>query len=149
MSASEQATGIHPKQLDVSFLAGAVLASATLNVPQGARGLVVVFSNEGTARFDPGTRFVAEVLEQSGLATLALDPLVPCTENEVIGVVSWLRRESFTAQLPLGLLASHDCARPVTSAAVVLNLPSAVLTETAAANAAELAAEQFLRRLTV
>jgi putative phosphoribosyl transferase len=148
LSSPEGATGIHPQQLEVSFVAGDAVASATLNVPPPAKGLVVLFASPGSSRFDAGPRFIAEVLEQAGLATLSLDPLGNCGVGEVQGVIEWLRRESFTAALSVGLLASGVVARQVIAAAQALELPSVVLTEgEPAAKAAELAVEQLLQCL--
>lgn len=145
---TETASGLHPRALDVSITAGSTVVHGSLNVPVGTRGLVVLFGSDGTSRFDRGPRFIAEVLEQAGLATLALDPMQPCTEAEVMGVLAWLSRQSFTTSLPVGLLSPRDCARAVSSSAVLLGLPSVILTENEPLQrAAELAAELFLSRL--
>jgi hypothetical protein len=146
---TENASGVHPRALDVSISAGSTIVHGTLNVPVGTRGLVVLFGSDGSSRFDPGPRFTAQVLEQAGLATLTLDPMQPCSETEVIGVLAWLSRQSFTASLPVGLLSRRDCARAVAGAAVLLGLPNVLMTEAEPLQkAAELAAELFLSRLT-
>lgn len=144
----EAASGLHPRALDVTFTAGSSVVHGTLNVPIGSRGLVVLFGSDGTSRFDRGPRFIAEVLEQAGLATLALDPMQPCTETEVMGILEWLSRQSFTTSLPAGLLFPRDCARAVSSSAVLLGLPTVLMTENEPLQkSAELAAELFLSRL--
>lgn len=148
LTPAENASGIHPRQLEVSFVAGRTTVHATLNVPVGAQGVVVLFASARGTRFDRGARFVAEVLEQAGLGTLALDPLDPCTENEVIGVIAWLRQQSFTAALSVGLLSRPDSARAVAGAGALLGLPHALLAQNEPTEkAAELAAELFSRRL--
>jgi dienelactone hydrolase len=53
--------------------------SATLGVPEKARGLVIFAHGSGSGRRSPRNRFVAASLNQAGLATLLLDLL---TEDE-------------------------------------------------------------------
>jgi len=51
----------------------------TLTVPDGASSLVLFAHGSGSSRHSPRNRFVAEVLQQAGLATLLFDLL---TEDE-------------------------------------------------------------------
>jgi putative phosphoribosyl transferase len=53
----------------------------TLRVPPAARGLVIFAHGSGSSRRSPRNRFVAEVLERDGFATLLMDLL---TEREAI-----------------------------------------------------------------
>jgi hypothetical protein len=139
---AEQALGIHPRLLDVTVPTGDALVAATLNVPSGARGVVALFAPAGRSRYEAPSCFFAQVLEQAGLATLTLDALETVRGDEPKRVVDWLRSESFTASLPIGLLAfANDLSLAVPRVTAWL-----VSTEEAPL-AAELASEFFLERL--
>src|SRR5207249_3428832 len=72
-----------PVQRDVKFPIGAGLLDGTLAVPRGARGLVVFAHGSGSSRLSPRNRFVAERLQNAGLATLLTDLLtVPEEERD-------------------------------------------------------------------
>jgi dienelactone hydrolase len=60
----------------------------TLSIPEGATGAVVFAHGSGSSRHSPRNRFVAESLQERGLATLLVDLLTPAEE----------RVDSFTAQ---------------------------------------------------
>lgn len=66
-------TGEMTLQLDSKRL------GATLNVPGAAHGLVIFAHGSGSSRHSPRNRFVAESLNERGIATLLLDLL---TEDE-------------------------------------------------------------------
>jgi hypothetical protein len=142
-SRAEQVLGIHPRALDLILLIRDSLVRATLNAPLGARGVVAVFAPPGSSRFDAPSRFFAQVLEQAGLATLSRDSLESPRGDEAEQVVSWLASESFTAGLPIGLLAFE----PSVSLDVAGVRAQLLSTETNA-RAAERAAELFVQRLT-
>jgi putative phosphoribosyl transferase len=80
-----------------------------LTIPAGARGLVLFAHGSGSSRHSPRNRFVAQALNQGGLATLLLDLLTPQEEqldvltaelrfdigllaHRLVGVVDWLGR---------------------------------------------------------
>jgi hypothetical protein len=141
-SRAEQALSIHPRALDLILLIHDTLVRATLNAPIGARAVVAVFAPPGTSRYDAPARFFAQVLEQAGLATLSLDALEAPHGDEAVHVVDWLSSESFTAGLPIGLLAFERSLR--------LDVPGAraqlVSTDTTP-RAAERASESFVQQL--
>src|SRR4051812_47029023 len=79
---------------------------AFLDVPPGARGLVVFAHGSGSGRFSPRNRAVAGVLVEAGLATLLMDLLtadeeaedrwsarlrfdIPLLARRVIGAIDW------------------------------------------------------------
>lgn len=65
---------------DVAIAAeGGAEIKGTLRVPDAARGLVIFAHGSGSGRHSPRNRFVAEVLEEGGIATLLIDLL---TESE-------------------------------------------------------------------
>lgn len=141
---AEQVLGIHPRALDLILLVRDTLLRATLNAPLGARGVVALFAPRGTSRYDAPTRFFAQVLEQAGLATLSLDPLEAPHGDEAEHIVSWLSSESFTAGLPIGLLAFDSN--------LTLGVPGArahLVCKETSARAAEDASELFVKELLV
>lgn len=58
----------------------------TLDVPEGARGVVLFAHGSGSSRHSPRNRFVAGVLREAGLGTLLLDLLTP--EEEAIDQIT-------------------------------------------------------------
>ncbi|MHB8875112.1 MAG: dienelactone hydrolase family protein [Myxococcaceae bacterium] len=54
---------------------GGVHLEGALGLPPGARGVVVFAQGAGSSRFSPRNRFVAEVLQRAGLATVLFDLL--------------------------------------------------------------------------
>ncbi|MFN7133316.1 MAG: phosphoribosyltransferase family protein, partial [Myxococcales bacterium] len=54
----------------------------TLQVPGGARGIVLFAHGSGSSRFSPRNRFVADVLRRAGLGTLLIDLLTPQEEGQ-------------------------------------------------------------------
>jgi len=96
----------------------AILEGA-LNIPEGARGIVLFAHGSGSSRHSPRNNYVARVLNQSGLATLLIDLLTP--EEEAIyetrfdigllttrleSVVEWLEDKN----LSIGLFGSSTGA---------------------------------------
>jgi hypothetical protein len=139
---AEQALEIHPRGLDVTVPTGDALLAATLNVPPGARAVVAIFAPAGRSRYDSPSCFFALVLEQSGLATLSLDGLDSPRGDEVKRVVDWLRSESFTSTLPIGLLAFGS-----EPSLAVSRVKAWLVSEAKEPRAAELASEYFVSRL--
>lgn len=66
-------------QRTASGSCGQMLRDAILTVPDASTGIVVFAHGSGSGRLSPRNRFVARVLNQSGLATLLVDLL---TEEE-------------------------------------------------------------------
>lgn len=105
---------------------GAVLPG-NLDGPQTPAGIVLFAHGSGSSRFSPRNRFVAERLNQAGLATLLFDLL---TEEEhrydqvtaelrfdigllsmrLAGAVDWTGREPALASLPVGLFGASTGA---------------------------------------
>lgn len=61
---------------------GAVSLAGDLVLPEGARGIVAFAHGSGSSRLSPRNRFVADALNQVGLATLLFDLLTPAEERE-------------------------------------------------------------------
>jgi dienelactone hydrolase len=94
-----------------------------LTVPAGATGIVVFAHGSGSSRHSPRNRFVAQTLEQRGLATLLIDLLTPEEEardqytaelrfdigllaGRLVAIVDWLGGQPSAARLRLGLFGA-------------------------------------------
>ena len=66
---------------EVRVLAGPVTVAGHLTIPENPTGIVVFAHGSGSSRHSPRNRYVAEVLNQAGLATLLFDLLTPAEER--------------------------------------------------------------------
>ena len=57
--------------------AGEVSLDGDLDLPDGARGIVLFAHGSGSSRLSPRNRHVARLLNEAGLATLLVDLLTP------------------------------------------------------------------------
>jgi len=108
---------------EVRVLAGPVTVAGHLTIPENPRGIVVFAHGSGSSRHSPRNRYVAEVLNQVGLATLLFDLLTPAEErnranvfdierlaNRLVDVTGWLARDPDTASLPVGYFGASTGA---------------------------------------
>ena len=120
---------------EVAIDAGEVTLQATLTRPDGARGVVAFAHGSGSGRHSPRNRYVADVLNQAGFATVLADLLTEEEEKvdlrtrhlrfdigllagRVTGVVDWLNATPDTRALHIGLFgASTGAAAALVSAA--------------------------------
>jgi putative phosphoribosyl transferase len=82
---------------EVGLRVGPVELAGRRTVPEGASGLVVFAHGSGSSRHSPRNRYVAEVLNQAGLATLLFDLLTAAEEPQ--------RARVFDIELLAGRLA--------------------------------------------
>jgi putative phosphoribosyl transferase len=119
----------------VKILARDVSLDGNLDIPEGARGIVVFVHGSGSSRFSPRNQFVAFFLRQSGLATLLFDLLTAEEEVEderygryrfdiemladrLTGVTDWLMMQRRVTGLRPGYFgASTGAAAALVSAA--------------------------------
>jgi putative phosphoribosyl transferase len=73
-------TASQNEQKSVSVPAGSVVLDADLVLPARATGIVLFAHGSGSGRKSPRNRYVAEVLQHGGLATLLLDLLTSAEE---------------------------------------------------------------------
>jgi putative phosphoribosyl transferase len=66
----------------VQIRTGKVILEGDLSIPAGAQGLVLFAHGSGSSRFSPRNHFVAQVLQEGGLATLLFD-LLTTGEEEI------------------------------------------------------------------
>jgi len=108
---------------EVRVLAGPVAVAGHLTIPETPRGIVVFAHGSGSSRHCPRNRYVAEVLNQAGLATLLFDLLTPIEERNranvfdieglagrLVDVTGWLARDPDTASLPVGYFGASTGA---------------------------------------
>ena len=108
---------------EVWVLAGPVTVAGHLTIPENPRGIVVFAHGSGSSRHSPRNRYVAEVLNQAGLATLLFDLLTPAEErnranvfdieglaSRLIDVSAWLASDPDTASLPVGYFGASTGA---------------------------------------
>ena len=129
----------------VKIQAGPVTLEGNLHLAEGAKGLVVFVHGSGSSRNSPRNMYVAEELQEAGLATLLFD-LLTLEEEEVdlrtrslrfdigllarrtIGAVDWLSQQPVTQSLKLGLFgASTGAAAALIAAAERPELVGAVV----------------------
>jgi putative phosphoribosyl transferase len=115
-------------------LPGATL-DGDLAMPSGATGLVLFAHGSGSSRHSPRNRYVADVLQQAGLATLLMDLLTMEEERidlvtrhlrfdidllgrRVVGATDWLAGQPEASALNLGYFgASTGAAAALVAAA--------------------------------
>lgn len=100
-----------------------VIMEGMLKIPKSAQGIVLFAHGSGSSRLSPRNNFVADTLNDAGLATLLID-LLSKQEDEIyqtrfdIGllterlniVIQWLRNQPHTQNLELGVFGSSTGA---------------------------------------
>jgi putative phosphoribosyl transferase len=123
----------------VTLSLGGVSLEGDLSIPAAARGVVLFAHGSGSSRHSPRNRYVAEVLQEAGLATLLLDLLTPDEEaidlrtrhlrfniallaERLVGATDWLTQHSETRGLRIGYFGASTGAaadRPEVVGAIV------------------------------
>lgn len=135
----------NPGNNEVVVDSAGVPLEGDLNLPAGSTGLVLFAHGSGSSRKSPRNRYVAEVLNRSGVGTLLFDLLTLQEEQidlrtrhlrfdigllaeRVIGAIDWLLRRDDTRRRKVGLFGASTgaaaalvaaAARPERVAAVV------------------------------
>lgn len=120
---------------DVDIALGPLRLQGILGRPEQAQGVVVFAHGSGSGRLSPRNRFVAEMLEQAGFATLLFDLLTAEEEDSerytrhlrfdigllaqrLLAVTQWLATQPTVAALPIGYFgASTGAAAALVAAA--------------------------------
>ena len=102
---------------------GPVSVAGHLTIPENPRGIVVFAHGSGSSRHSPRNRYVAEVLNGAGLATLLFDLLTPNEERDranvfdiellasrLVDVTGWLATQPDAASLPVGYFGASTGA---------------------------------------
>lgn len=115
MNGASQGRGDRVVRVD----AGPVTLEGNLSIPDEARGIVLFAHGSGSSRHSSRNRFVAEVLQKAGLATLLFDLLtsdeeavdlrtahlrfdIPLLAERVAGATDWVKEQSEIRQLRVG-----------------------------------------------
>jgi putative phosphoribosyl transferase len=112
-----------------------VILEGNLVIPAEAGGVVLFAHGSGSGRHSPRNRYVAQVLQEGGFATLLIDLLteeeeaidlrtrqlrfdIPLLARRLTGAIDWLRNSDATHTLPIGLFgASTGAAAALIAAA--------------------------------
>lgn len=114
--------------------AAGVELAGDLVLPPDPLGLVLFAHGSGSSRFSSRNRFVAEVLQRAGLATLLFDLLtaaeerrdrvdaalrfnIPLLSQRLIGAIDWVIDQPPLRALPLGLFGASTGAAAALAAA--------------------------------
>jgi dienelactone hydrolase len=106
---------------------GAIFLEGNLIIPANARGIVLFAHGSGSGRHSPRNRYVAEFLQQAGLATLLIDLLTADEEaidnqtmhlrfdigmlaERLTEVTRWLERNPDTKRLKVGYFGASTGA---------------------------------------
>ena len=122
-------------ELEVEIPAAGVLLHGNLAVPENASGVVLFAHGSGSSRFSPRNSFVAQALQDLGLATLLMDLLTEKEEaidlqtrhlrfdidllaGRLTAAVDWLGKNPATRELTVGCFgASTGAAAALVAAA--------------------------------
>lgn len=129
----------------ISIDIGPAKVHGDLVIPAGANGVILFAHGSGSSRLSSRNRYVAEVLQHGGFATLLLDLLteqeeqidqrtrhlrfdIPLLAERLTRAVVWLRLEPDTRSLPIGLFgASTGAAAALITAAERADVVRAVV----------------------
>lgn len=108
---------------DVAIPADQVQLAGHLTVPFADAPVVVFAHGSGSSRHSPRNRYVASVLQRSGLGTLLLDLLTPAEETDrgnvfdigllagrLTAALAWVRRQPHSTSSPIGLFGASTGA---------------------------------------
>jgi putative phosphoribosyl transferase len=133
------------EHLPVSVKVPSANLEGYLSVPTAARGVVVFAHGSGSSRHSPRNRYVADVLNEGGLATLLIDLLnadeqevdlqtsqlrfdIPFLANRLVAITHWLRNQPQVAGLQIGYFgASTGAGAALVAAAELPRLIHAVV----------------------
>jgi putative phosphoribosyl transferase len=142
---SDSHVGLAIEHLAVSVSVDSVTLEGTLSVPTGARGVVLFAHGSGSSRHSPRNRYVADLLNEGGLATLLIDLLtaneqevdmqtaqlrfdIPFLAKRLVVITEWLHRHPEVSGLEIGHFgASTGAGAALVAAAEIPRLVRAVV----------------------
>ena len=122
---------------DVQILSMGVRLEGIVSIPEEASGIVLFVHGSGSSRYSPRNQYVAQTLQEGGLATLLFDLLTPQEEQtdlrtqhlrfdinllarRTAGVLEWLDLQPYARELRIGLFGSSTGAAAALIAAAEL-----------------------------
>lgn len=128
---------INTENRSVQILSAGVRLEGTISIPDDPTGLVIFVHGSGSSRYSPRNQYVAQILQDGGLATLLFD-LLTVTEETIdlrtrylrfdvdllarrtAGVLEWLDLQPFAYGLKQGLFGASTGAAAALIAAAEL-----------------------------
>ncbi len=115
------------KQDTVAIKLGPISLEGNLSIPKNTEGLVIFSHGSGSSRFSPRNNFVAQALNNAGLATLLFDLLtadeeeidnrtrelrfnIPLLSERLISTTDWVSEFPATKDLNIGYFGSSTGA---------------------------------------
>jgi putative phosphoribosyl transferase len=141
----DRTSKIKVEDRSVQVPSGPISLEGHLRVPENAREVVLFAHGSGSSRHSPRNRYVAEMLNQAGLATLLIDLLTPDEEAEdsrqghlrfnidflaerLIDATEWIAQSQDIHHLKIGYFgASTGAAAALVAAAELGEVISAVV----------------------
>lgn len=124
---------MHLRPIAAHIPAGKVWLEGTLALPPQARGVVAFVHGSGSSRSSPRNVYVAETLQESGIATLLFDLLTRVEDRDydmrfniallterLLAAIEWMQKQPDTQGLPLGLFGASTGAAAALRAAAKL-----------------------------
>jgi dienelactone hydrolase len=142
---SQSSSGLAIEHAPVTVAVDSIYLAGDLNVPAAAEGAVLFAHGSGSSRHSPRNRYVADVLNEGGLATLLIDLLtadeqevdlqtaqlrfdIPFLARRLQTITEWLSRRPEIHDLKLGHFgASTGAAAALAAAADLPQFVSAVV----------------------
>ena len=104
-----------------------------LAIPENAHGLVIFAHGSGSSRLSPRNNFVADILQQGGIATLLIDLLsekedrvyenrfnIDLLTERLLQIIQWLKTQREAKGLPIGLFGASTGAASALKIAAAL-----------------------------
>ena len=121
----------------VQILSTGVRLEGIMSTPSNAKGLVIFVHGSGSSRHSPRNQYVAQTLQEAGLATLLFDLLTPEEEQvdlrtrhlrfdinllarRTAGVLEWTDLQPYAREFKIGLFGSSTGAATALMAAAEL-----------------------------
>jgi dienelactone hydrolase len=142
---AQGSTGVAIEHLAVAIPVDSIRLEGDLSVPTAASGAVLFAHGSGSSRRSPRNRYVADLLNESGLATLLMDLLtedeqevdlqtaqlrfdIPFLAKRLVAITQWLARHPEVAGLKIGHFgASTGAGAALVAAAELPHLVRAVV----------------------
>jgi dienelactone hydrolase len=119
------------KNIDIKI--GSLILPGILNLPRGAKSLIVFAHGSGSSRLSPRNNFVAEILQKNNFATLLFDLLtekedeiyenrfdIDLIAKRLIEATEWLLKNPETSALAIGYFGASTGSAAAIKAAIVL-----------------------------
>jgi len=128
------------REVSIPLKSSSVSVRGDLTVPQGASGLVLFVHGSGSSRLSPRNQYVAQILNEGGLATLLFDLLTPEEEVEddrtkrlrfdmellgdrVLDATSWVLEQEDLVNMKLGYFGASSGGGAALRASVLSKKP--------------------------